>query len=74
MDEKYLEMADAQMHSSIEAGIKLARTSQTKPHDFDGFCTCGAEVPAERVALGRYNCTHCQTVLERRGKFFNVGG
>lgn len=73
MDEKYLEQADAVTANLIDHGIAKARQKQVKPADFEGFCTCGAEIPAERVAAERYNCVDCQTALERRGKFYFLG-
>jgi RNA polymerase-binding transcription factor DksA len=73
MDEKHLEQADAITATLINAGIAKARRKQLKPIDFEGFCTCGAEIPVGRVVNERYNCVDCQSALERRGKFFSTG-
>ncbi len=73
MDEKHLEQADAITSALIDAGVAKARSRQKRPVDFEGFCTCGAEIPPERIADERYNCVDCQTALERRGKLYNVG-
>ena len=69
MDEKYLEMADKISEAGVTAGIASARTTQPnqiKPKDFDGTCTCGEEIPPERVALHFYNCVVCQGRKEDR--------
>jgi RNA polymerase-binding transcription factor DksA len=73
MDEKFLEQADALTASLTEAGIARARTKRIKPTDFEGFCTCGTEVPQLRVDLSLYNCVDCQTALERRTKMGQRG-
>ena len=70
MDEKYLETAE--LHSAAEATEGLAKIqrdlvrTQMKPKDFDGTCTCGEEIPPERVALKYYNCVVCQGQKEDR--------
>ncbi len=70
MDEKYLEMADDFATRLIESGINQARKSAIMPIGFDGCCSCGEEVPKQRIAHGFYNCVDCQTAIERRGKYF----
>ncbi len=68
MDEKYLETAE--LHLAAEATESLAKVrrelNQPKPKDFDGTCTCGEEIPPERVALKFYNCVICQGRKEDR--------
>lgn len=69
MDEKYLEMAA--LLSADEVTINTARVralQQTKPEGFDGTCTCGEPIPAERVALKYFNCVVCQGRKEDRRK------
>lgn len=73
MDEKYVEQAGDLSISMIEEGIAKARLKQIRPTDFEGFCNCGAEVPVERIDGGYFNCIHCQSAFERRGKFFAGG-
>lgn len=70
MDEKFLEMADSVSAAAVAAGIASAskQANQTKPLDFDGTCTCGEEIPPERVALKFYNCVVCQGRKEERRK------
>ena len=70
MDEKFLEMADSVSAAAVAAGVDSARKAneQKKPEDFDGTCTCGEEIPPERVALKFYNCVVCQGRKEERRK------
>lgn len=70
MDESYVEQAIALTESTIERGVTAARSKQDRPADFDGFCTCGEEIPAARIELGYYNCVTCQSRKEGRGRFF----
>ena len=66
MDERLFELAEGHVTSMIERGIHNARNKAPKPENFDGFCTCGQEVPADRVAAGYYNCVPCQERIELR--------
>ncbi len=70
MDAKFLEMAEQLSAEEVTANLGRVRReldqSQTKPKDFDGTCTCGEEIPPERVALKFYNCTVCQGKKEDR--------
>lgn len=68
MDEKYLEMAEAATILMIEEGVRASGVAQRRPPDFEGFCTCGAEVLPVRLAHGFFNCVDCQTKLERHNK------
>lgn len=70
MDEKYVELASEQTESTIEAGLANARIKPERPDDFEGFCTCGEEIPEQRIALDYYNCVTCQSRKEGRGRFF----
>lgn len=55
-----------------EAAIQAARQGERKPADFDGEnChSCGLEIPAARLALGKFRCVECQTQREKSTKFF----
>lgn len=70
MDEKFLEMAGNVSEAAVAAAIESAskQANQPKPLDFDGTCTCGEEIPPERVALKFYNCVFCQGRKEERRK------
>ena len=70
MDEKYLEQADRIATAAIEAGIAKVRIKPPAPADFDGHCTCGDEVPKQRLGHGYFNCVVCQSRLEIRKKQF----
>jgi RNA polymerase-binding transcription factor DksA len=68
MDEKFLEMAGQLSAEEVTANLARVRAeiTQPKPEDFDGTCTCGEEIPKERVALKYYNCVVCQGRKEDR--------
>lgn len=69
MDEKFLEMAGRLSEEEVTAERRrISATTQTKPEGFDGTCTCGEPIPAERVALNFYNCVICQGRKEERRK------
>lgn len=70
MDENFLEQAEANIQSEIDAGIRRAQVRQNKPSGFDGTCACGEIIPEKRVELGYYRCFYCQSRLEegRRGR------
>lgn len=70
MDEKEFEQAAGITENLIDAGVSKARIRQNKPDDFEGYCRCGEEVPHDRIKLGYYNCTVCQTKSEERRKFY----
>ena len=69
MDEKYLELAEELTTRAIENGIEQSRKAVTMPIGFDGYCSCGELIPAERIAHSFYNCVECQTAVEQKGKF-----
>lgn len=66
MDEKHLEMAERLTSDAVTSALAKVRTTQNKPEDFDGTCTCGEEIPPARIGLGYYNCIDCQTAKEAR--------
>ena len=68
MDENFLEQAEANNRSEIEAGIKRAQARQLKPSNFDGSCDCGELIPEKRIELGYYRCFYCQDRLEKEGR------
>ena len=70
MDENQLELADVLMNSIIEGGIKRARVVQKRPEDFEGVCSCGTDIPSQRIDAGYYNCVFCQEQIESRNKYF----
>lgn len=53
-----------------DAALKAARTEEPVPKDFDGeSChTCGLDIPAPRLALGKFRCVECQTLKEKNAK------
>ena len=53
-----------------DAAITAARTQAQKPADFDGenCYDCGLEIPAGRLALGKFTCVECQTLKEKNAK------
>ena len=53
-----------------DAAITAARAQALKPADFDGenCYDCGLEIPAGRLALGRFTCVECQTLKEKNAK------
>lgn len=68
MDENVLLMAEAQVLSAVEDGIKRVRANLPKqPPDFDGRCVdCGEELAPPRLSFGAITCVPCQTIRERR--------
>lgn len=66
MDEKYLEMADALTQSERDTGIAAARRVEKAPASFNGVdCVdCEGEIPAGRLALGKFRCVNCQEYKE----------
>ena len=68
MDENVLLMAEAQVLSAIEDGIKRVRANLPKPPaNFDGKCEdCGEEIPQARIDFGAVTCVPCQTIRERK--------
>lgn len=55
-----------------DAAIDAARYEERKPLDFDGeTCySCGLDIPAARLALGKFRCVECQTLREKATKLF----
>ena len=53
-----------------DAAITAARAQARKPADFDGenCYDCGLEIPAGRLALGKFTCVECQTLKEKNAK------
>lgn len=53
-----------------DAAITAARAQVQKPADFDGenCYDCGLEIPAGRLALGKFTCVECQTLKEKNAK------
>jgi RNA polymerase-binding transcription factor DksA len=51
------------------AAARAANAPETHP-DFDGetCIDCGDDIPAERLALKKIRCVHCQGIKERREK------
>lgn len=68
MDENFLEQAEANIQSEIDAGIKRAQARSPKPSNFDGTCDCGEAIPEKRIELGYYRCFYCQDRLEKEGR------
>ena len=54
-----------------DAAITAARAQARKPAGFDGenCYDCGLEIPAGRLALGKFTCVGCQTLREKSQKF-----
>lgn len=54
-------------NSAIAQIMVAANRPETHP-DFDGVhCVeCDQEIPAQRLAMLRVRCTHCQSILEYR--------
>lgn len=77
MEENEFEMAEALREGEIIASI--ARSQQAlapeTSEDFDGenCVDCGNEIPAERLAMKRIRCTHCQGLKERRTRLYAGG-
>jgi RNA polymerase-binding transcription factor DksA len=55
-----------------EAAILDARLKKQPPAGFDGkSCVeCGEDIMQERLALCLYTCIDCQSVIEKRKKFY----
>lgn len=68
MDENFVITTEKNVEAEILAGIERARAKTAKPMNFVGACECGNEVPAQRVALGYYRCTGCQSSIEKGGR------
>jgi len=67
-----IDQAGAVSEMMLKANLNSARgksAPETHP-DFDGeHCiACGADIPKERVALGRIKCVGCQQAIEIRNK------
>ena len=56
-----------------DAAITAARAQARKPAGFDGenCYDCGLEIPAGRLALGKFTCVGCQAAREKR---YKLGG
>lgn len=66
------DLADLHVEARMEVGL-AANAKLLKPEhhpEFDGqHCvTCGDEMPAARLAMGRVRCTACQAEIENRLK------
>lgn len=50
-----------------------ANAPETHP-DFDGSScvSCGDDIPAARLTLGKVRCVVCQNKIERKGKLYAV--
>lgn len=60
-----------QMNENRQAIAKIsAKLAPEKHPDFDGeSCVdCGETIPAERLAIFKVRCVHCQRALEVKGK------
>jgi RNA polymerase-binding transcription factor DksA len=67
------DLADVQTELRMAEGL-AANAQRLRPEnhpDFDGsHCVeCGDDLPAQRLAMGRVRCTHCQSMLEHRRRF-----
>ena len=74
--EVYDEADQASMFQMAEneqaiAKVKAKVAPETHP-DFDGkkCLECAGKIPKARLDMGRMRCVHCQTVLEKKSKFF----
>lgn len=72
MDEAHFEHAAMLEQIAREKGIALARLRELRSHlpppDFDGACTCGAEIPQPRLDRGYFACVACVQEREKRAK------
>ena len=72
MDERFMEAASETERLHREAAIAAASSAERMPAGtkFDGLhCIeedCGDEIPAARLAQGKFRCVTCQTLKERR--------
>ena len=75
MDERFLEMAEANLAKNVEANVK-ARSAQAisdtnlSPHEYITHeCDdCGVALPEFRKQKGLIRCVPCQEQIERRKK------
>lgn len=63
----------AAMESRIqteESILKVLRSTEKPPHDFDGHTCidCGEEIQTERLSTGAFRDIHCQVVHEKKLK------
>jgi RNA polymerase-binding transcription factor DksA len=73
LNDKTLEMAERLVAAQVDVQVARARTKQSDLAQFAGWdgetCfDCGDAYPAERIAMGRVRCVHCQEVAEKKGK------
>lgn len=67
MDEKFLELASEVTLAEAKAGVERVLSAiPKKPHNFDGRCSCGEDIPEKRLATGAYTCLECQQTIERK--------
>lgn len=67
------QITDAENEYWISVAMKAGRPLQIQ--NADGSwpipeCECGETIPLERLKLGRINCVHCQSELERKVNAF----
>lgn len=78
--ENFLELTDpSDIASAIEAkfnesALEVARIKNLAETDsrFDGIhcLECTEEIPIERLKLDKIRCVECQTVIEKKNKFY----
>ena len=58
-----------------DAAITAARAQARKPAGFDGenCYDCGLEIPAGRLALGKFRCVDCQGAIDLGRKLYGKG-
>jgi len=66
--------ASQQESLHTESSIKdIQKLLEPQLHpDFDGetCLSCGEDMPKQRLSAGRIRCTHCESKLEVKSKFF----
>lgn len=62
------ELQDNMNRTALASLRRDAAAAAKPPADFDGKTCggCGEEIPAGRLALGKYNCVHCQQRKENK--------
>lgn len=71
MDEKDFEIAaqlEQMERDSAIAKVRHRAIRASPPPEFDGSCTCGADIPPGRIAAGYWVCVDCVAEEELRNR------
>lgn len=67
-----LDVASEQEEYFRSEALRQARVTEKIPHDWESpdCYDCGLEIPAARLALGKWVCVECQSVRENSNKLY----